>query len=70
MHHEASSDSGMTNNRMQFQAMEVQLALTWHAEYNLIAANAGSPYIDSYMYFQKLLFLYSSFHQDLFFMQT
>jgi len=47
MHHEASSDSGKTNNSMQFRPIEVQLVLNWHAGYNLIAAIAGSLYFDS-----------------------
>ena len=70
MHHEASSDSGKTNNSMQFRPIEVQLALNWHAGYNLMSAIAGSPYFDSYVYSQKLPFLNSSFHHDLFFMHS
>jgi len=31
MRHETSSDSGRTNNSMQFQPIEVQQALNWHA---------------------------------------
>ena len=57
MHHEASSDSGKTNNSMQFLPIEVPLALNWHAEYNLMAAIAGSPYFHSYLDSQKLPFL-------------
>jgi len=70
MHREASSDSGKTNNSMQFWPIEVQLALIWHAGYNLMSAIAGSPYLDSYWYSQKQPFLYSSFHHDMFFMHT
>ena len=70
MRHEASSDSGKTNNSMQFSPIEVQLALNWHAGYNLMSAIAGSPYFDSYLYSQKLPFLNSSFHQDLYFMYS
>jgi hypothetical protein len=68
MHHEASSDSGKMNNSMQFQPIEVQLALNWHPEYNLMSAMACSPYFDSYLYSQKLAFFYLSFYHDLFFM--
>jgi len=35
-----------------------------------MAEIAGSPYFDSCLYSQKLPFLYSSFHHDLFFMHT
>jgi len=70
MHHEALSDSRRTNNSMQFQSIEVQLALNWHAGYNLMSAIAGSPYCDSYLYSQKLPFLYSSIHHDLFFIHS
>jgi hypothetical protein len=70
MHHEASSDSGKTNNSMQFRPIEVQLALNWEAGYNLMSAIASSPYFDSYLYSQKLPFLNSSFHHDLFFMHS
>jgi len=70
MHHEASSDSRKTNTSMQFQPIEVQLALNWHAGYNLMAAIAGLPYFDSYLYSHKLPYLYFSFHYDLFFMHT
>ena len=55
---------------MLLRAIEEQLALNPHAGYNLMAAIAGSPYFDSYLYSQKLRFLYSSFHYDLFFMHT
>jgi len=70
MHHEASFDSRKTNNGMQFWPIEVQLALNWHAGYNLMASIAGSSYIDSNWYSQKLPFLYFSFHHDLFSMHT
>jgi hypothetical protein len=70
MHHEAPSDSGMMNNSMQFRPIEVQLALNWHAGYNLMSAIAGSPYFHSYCYSQKLPFLYSNFHQNLLFKHT
>jgi hypothetical protein len=36
MRHEASSDSGKTNNSMQFRPIEVQRALSRHAGYNLM----------------------------------
>jgi len=70
MGHEASSDSGKTNNCMQFRSIEVPLALNWHAGYNPMAAIVRLPYFDSYLYSQKLPFLYSSLHHELFFMQT
>jgi len=70
MHHEASSDSGKTNNSMQFQPNEVQLALNWHAGYNLMSAIAGLPYFDSYLYSQNLPFLNSSVLHNLFFMHS
>jgi len=70
MHHEALSDSGKTNNSMQFWPIGLQLVLNWHVGYNLIAAIAGSPYFDSYLYSQKLPFLYSSIHHELFFMHS
>jgi len=43
MHREASSDSGKTNNSMQFRPIEVQQGLNWHAGYNPMSAIAGSP---------------------------
>ena len=70
MHHEASSESGSTNHRMQFRPIEFQLALNWFAGYNQLYEIAGSPYFDSYMYSQKLPFLCSSFHHDVFFMHS
>ena len=70
MHPEASSDSGKTNNSMQFQPNEWQLALNWYAAYTLMSVIADSPYIDCYLYSQKLPFLYSSVHHDMFFMLT
>jgi len=70
MHHEASSDSEKTNNSMLFRPIEVQLELKWHVGFNLMSAIAGLPYIDSYLYSQKLPFLYSSIHHDLFFMHS
>jgi len=70
MRHESSSDSGKTNNSMHFKSIEVQLALNQHAEYNPMAEIAGSPYFDSYLYSQKLPFLYSSVLYDLIFMHT
>jgi hypothetical protein len=70
MHPEASSDSGKMNNSMQFRRIEVQLALNWPAGYNLMAAIAGLPNFDSYLYSQKLPFLNLSFHYALFFMHT
>jgi len=70
MHYEASSDSGKTNNSMQFQPIELQLASNWHAGYNLMATIAGSPCFDSYLYSQKLPFLNLSFRHYLFFMHN
>jgi len=70
MHHEASSDSGKTNNSMLFRPIEVQLALNWPAGYNLMSAIVRSPYFDSYLYSQKLPFLNLSFHHELFFMHS
>jgi len=35
------------NDSMQFGAIEVQLAVNWHAGYNPIAAIAGLRYFDS-----------------------
>jgi len=35
-----------------------------------MAAIAGSPYLDDYLYSLKLPFLYSSFDHDLFFMHA
>jgi len=55
---------------MQFRSIEVQLALNWHAGYNLLAVIAGLPYFDSYLDSEKLPFLYSNVHHDLFFMHT
>ena len=55
---------------MLLRAIEEQLALNPHAGYNLMAAIAGSPYFDSYLYSQKLPFLYSSIHHKLFFMHS
>jgi len=65
MRHEASSDSRMPNTCIQFRSIEVQLALNWHAGYNLMAAIAGLPYFDSDFYNQKLPFLYLSLLLDL-----
>jgi len=70
MDHEASTESGKRNNSMPFWPIEVQLALNWHAGFNLMAVIVGSSYFDSYMYSQKLPFLYSSIHHDVFFMHT
>jgi len=58
------------NHSMLSRLIEVQLALNWHAGYNLMAAIADSPYFDSYLDSQKLPFLYSSFHHNFFFMHT
>jgi len=70
MSNEASSGSGKTNYSVQLQPIEVQLALNRHAGYNQLAAIAGSPYFDSYLYSQKLPFLNLSFHHDFFFKYT
>jgi hypothetical protein len=70
MHHVPSSGSGKTNNHMLFRSIEVQLALNLHAGYNLMSVIAGLPYFDNYLYSQKLPFLYSSIHHDMFFMPT
>jgi hypothetical protein len=61
MHHEASSDSGKTNNRMQVRSIEVQLAMNWHAGDNPMSAIAGSPYFNSNMYFRNCLFFTRAF---------
>jgi len=49
---------------------QVQLAVNWYGRYNIMAAISGFPYFDRYLYSQKQPFLYSSFHHDVFFMQT
>jgi hypothetical protein len=69
-HYETSSDSGKTNNSMNFHSIVVQPAMNWHAQYNSMAAIAGYPYFDRYMYSQNLLFLNWRLHPDLFFMHS
>jgi hypothetical protein len=67
---EASSGSERMNNSMEFQPIEVQLALNWHPDYYQMAAIVGSPNFDSNLYSQKRLFHYSSVYHDLFIMHT
>ena len=48
--------------------MSVELAC--RIQSNVMAGIVGSPYFDSYLYFQNLPFLNSSFHHDLLVMHS
>jgi hypothetical protein len=42
----------------------------YRIQFNIMAGIIGLPYFDNYLYFQKLLFLNSSFHHDLLFIHS